>query len=398
MLADAATLDRKVTARVRFLAMPTVPVRLKAREQSYEIKVGPDLLSSLGSVARECLGAATRRVAVISNETVFNLYGKRALQSLRAADFTINQWLTKDGEQHKTVRSLEQALAFLSTAGFERTDAIVALGGGVVGDLAGFVAATYMRGLPFIQVPTSLLAQIDASVGGKVAVNLPAGKNLVGAFYQPRLVLIDTETLRTLPPRELTAGWCEAVKQGAVGDRKLFDRTVRLLRGGITPGADNEELSATIAAHCRFKAAIVAGDEREAANRDDARSRKILNFGHTTAHALEAVTGYKRFRHGEAVGHGMLVAGEISKNLGTLPTEELESLRQAVRLCGPLPAADDIDIGRIISAMKGDKKSVGGSIKWVLLSKIGQGRIVDGREVRPAIVRKALRAGLRRGR
>jgi len=398
----ALTLDRKVNARVRFLAMPTVPVRLKARAQSYEIKVGPNLLSSLGGEARACLGSVTRRVAVISNKTVFDLYGKLALKSLRAADFAVTQWLMKDGEQHKTVRSLEQALAFLSTAGFERTDAVIALGGGVVGDLAGFVAASYMRGVPFIQVPTSLLAQIDASVGGKVAVNLPAGKNLAGAFYQPRLVLIDTGTLLTLPQRELTAGWCEAIKQGAVGHRRLFDRTVRLLRqhgtdfnrSAIHEGSQTE-VSATIAAHCRFKASIVAGDEREAADRNDARSRKILNFGHTTAHALEAVTGYKRFRHGEAVGHGMLVAGEISKNLGTLPTEELESLRQAVRLCGPLPAANDIEIDRLIAAMKGDKKSVGGSIKWVLLASIGQGRIVDGREVSAPLLRKALRDGLK---
>ena len=380
--------------------MPTVRVRLKAREQSYQIKVGPNLLPSLGDETRACVGPRARRVAVISNRTVFDLSGESAMKSLRRAGFDAKQWLMKDGEQHKSMPSLEEALAFLSTAGFERTDAIVALGGGVVGDLAGFAAASYMRGVPFIQVPTSLLAQIDASVGGKVAVNLPAGKNLAGAFYQPQLVLIDTETLRSLPRRELTAGWCEAIKQGAVGDRKLFDRTVRLLKKHGTGSNSKQDRSATdlavtIAAHCRFKASIVAGDEREAANRDDARSRKILNFGHTTAHALEAVTGYRRFRHGEAVGHGVLVAGEISKNLGTLPADELESLRQAVRLCGPLPAANDIEIDRLIAAMKGDKKSIGGSIKWVLLAKIGAARIVDGREVSPALLRKALRDGLK---
>ena len=391
-------LDRWVTARVRFLAMPTVQVRLKAREQSYQIKIGPGLLKSLGNEARVSLGERTRRVAVISNKAVFDLYGEPATESLRRANFKVTHWLMKDGEQHKSMRSLEQALALLSTAGFERTDAVVALGGGVVGDLAGFAAATYMRGLPFIQLPTSLLAQIDASVGGKVAVNLPAGKNLAGAFYQPRMVLIDTETLRTLPRRELTAGWCEAVKQGAIGDRKLFNRTVRLLTDpdfSLNSDQSQTEVCNTIAAHCRFKASIVAGDERESAHRDDARSRKILNFGHTTAHALEAVTAYKRFRHGEAVGLGMLVAGEISKDLGRLAAEELESLRQAVRLCGPLPAANDIEIDRLIAAMKGDKKSVGGSIKWVLLEKIGKARIVDGSEVTPGILRKALRDGLK---
>jgi 3-dehydroquinate synthase len=306
----------------------------------------------------------------------------------------------KDGEQHKSMRSLEQALKFFSESGLERNDAVIALGGGVVGDLAGFAAATYLRGVAFINVPTTLLAQIDASVGGKTGINTGAGKNLVGAFHQPRLVLIDTDTLQSLPQRELTAGWCEAVKHGAAGDRKLFDRTVRLLRRGtdFSLCSDTEksqtEVCATIAAHCRFKAAIVAGDEREATDRTDRRSRKILNFGHTTAHALEAVTNYRRFRHGEAVGYGMIVAAEISKSLGMLKPGELELLRRAVRACGPLPPADDIKIDELIGAMKGDKKSVGGQIKWVLLEAIGRARIVDGREVNRRALRKALHDGL----
>src|SRR5439155_13101588 len=194
---------------------------------------------------------------------------------------------------------------------------------GVVGDLAGFAAATYLRGIAFVQVPTTLLAQIDASVGGKTGVNLPAGKNLVGAFHQPHLVVIDIQTLRTLPQRELTAGWCEAVKQGAVGSRRLFDQTDRLLSSNGTDFSlcfekeeSQTEVCDAIAAHCSFKAAIVAGDEREDIGRTDRRSRRILNFGHTTAHALEKLTGYRRFRHGEAVGYGILVAGEISKNVG----------------------------------------------------------------------------------
>src|SRR5882672_2050753 len=254
--------------------------------------------------------------------------------------------------------------------------------------------------MAFIQVPTTLLAQIDASVGGKTAVNLPAGKNLVGAFHQPKLVLIDTETLRTLPPRELTAGWCEAVKQGAAGDRKLFDRTVRLLSSTDSSLYFGEkksqtEVCATIAAHCRFKASIVAGDEREEIGREDQRSRRILNFGHTTAHALEKLTGYRRFRHGEAVGYGILVAGEISKNVGMLAPGELESLREAVQRCGPLPRADDLSIDEITAAMKGDKKSVAGVTRWVLLERIGRARIVDGSQIDKRILRSSLRAGLR---
>src|SRR3989442_1421518 len=256
--------------------MQQVQVRLPARKQEYEIKIDADLLSELGRSARVCLGEGPRRTAVISNKTVFDLYGERAVKSLRSSGFKIAHWLMNEGEQHKSLRSLEKALFFLSDAGLERGDAIVALGGGVVGDIAGFAAAVYLRGIAFIQVPTTLLAQIDASVGGKTGVNLPTGKNLVGAFHQPRLVLIDTDTLSTLPARELTAGWCEAIKQGAIGDRKLFERTVRFLgmrASGVQyaagPGTQSPDLAATIAAHCRFKASIVAGDERESVDRDD---------------------------------------------------------------------------------------------------------------------------------
>ena len=380
--------------------MQTIRVRTPVKSVKYDIRIGSGVLSEVGKEARGVLGERTQRIALISNETVFKLFGKQSVSSLSAAGFEVSTWLMKDGEQHKSLRSLEQALTFLSRSGIERSDAVVALGGGVVGDLAGFAAASYLRGVALIQVPTTLLAQIDASVGGKTAVNLPTGKNLVGAFHQPRLVLIDTDTLRTLPPRELTAGWCEAVKQGAVGDRKLFDRTVRLLRGGtnfslcLEQEDSQTEVCATIAAHCRFKASIVAGDERESVDRDDRRSRRILNFGHTTGHALEAATGYRHFRHGEAVGRGMLVAGEISKNLGMLAPRELESLREAVRLCGPLPPAQDIDVDEVMRLIKSDKKSVTGKIKWVLIEEIGKARIVDGSEIDSRLLRTSLRNGL----
>ena len=395
--------------------MHRVSVSLKTHPQNYEIKIGPNLIAGLGGEVRGCLGGSAHRVALISNGTVFNLFGKEATRSLEAAGFSVSPWLMKEGERHKSLRSLAEALTFLSQSRLERNDCVVALGGGVVGDLAGFAAATYLRGISFIQVPTTLLAQIDASVGGKTGVNLPAGKNLVGAFHQPRLVLIDTNTLGTLSTRELTSGWCEAVKQGAVGDRKLFNRTLRLLSSlsGVPPSggrskaglrtsaavrldASRTELCATIAAHCRFKAAIVAGDERESLSREDARSRRILNFGHTTAHALEVLTEFRRFRHGEAVGYGMLVAGEISKNLGMLGADELELLREAVRACGSLPRADDLDPNRLLAAMKGDKKSVAGQVKWVLLEKMGKARIVDGREIDSRTLKNALRDGLRK--
>jgi 3-dehydroquinate synthase len=374
-------------------------VRLGAGK-SYPIEVGAGRLSALGAAARAALGPHAARVALVSNRRVFALYGDRAVGSLKAAGFDVAHWLMGDGERFKTLKTAEQALGFLSSAKIERGDAVVALGGGVVGDLAGFAAALYLRGVAFVQAPTTLLAQVDSSVGGKTGVNTAAGKNLVGAFHQPRAVVIDTETLRTLPRRELTAGWCEAVKQGAAGDRRLFEQTLDFLgrEGGggraEDEGRREEELSRLIAAQCAFKAKIVAGDEREEVGRTDARSRRILNFGHTVGHALEAVTAYRRFRHGEAVGWGMLAAGEISVRLGLLGGRELESLRGAVRLAGQLPRADDLEEETIRRALRSDKKSVGGHVKWVLLEDLGRARVVDGREVPARVVRAALRAAL----
>ncbi|MGH9958918.1 MAG: 3-dehydroquinate synthase, partial [Pyrinomonadaceae bacterium] len=321
--------------------MQRVHVRLAANDHQYDIRIGRAILGELGSEIAKCMHRQPRRVALISNKKVFDLYGEQTLKGLRAKGFIASRWLMGEGEHHKTLSTLSDALLFLCSAGLERTDAVLALGGGVVGDLAGFAAATYLRGVAFIQVPTSLVAQVDSSVGGKTGVNLPAGKNLVGAFHQPRRVVADVTTLRTLPKRELTAGWCESIKHGAVGKRALFNQTRTFLENiACAPDAfDSPDLEKLIGAHCAFKAAIVAGDEREAVDRSGPRSRRILNFGHTVGHALEAVTQYRRFRHGEAVGHGMLVAGQISKDLGLLAASELESLREAVRLCGPLPKA-----------------------------------------------------------
>jgi 3-dehydroquinate synthase len=385
----------------------TVPVRLGGG-RGYGVEIGAGALARLGAAARDALPKEARKVALVSNARVFGLYGGRAVSSLRAAGFEVSHWLMGEGERFKTMRTAERALGFLTGAGLERSDAVVALGGGVVGDLAGFAAALYLRGVAFVQAPTTLLAQIDSSVGGKTGVNTSAGKNLVGAFHQPSAVVVDTETLGTLPGRELTAGWCEAVKQGAVGDRRLFERTKRFLaeggRGrGNRPGfadvreADGgreEELARLIGAQCAFKARVVAGDERESLKRNDARSRKILNFGHTVGHALEAVTGYRRFRHGEAVGYGCLAAGEISKRLGLLDPSELESLREAVALAGRLPRAADLDAETIRRAIRKDKKAVGGSVRWVLLEGLGRARVVDGREVPARVVLAAIRAAL----
>lgn len=376
--------------------MPRVQVHTKARPHKYEIIVGRDILSEAGGVARDRLGAQAQRIALISNKKVFSLYGARVMQSLKASGFSVSPSLVGDGERHKSLSTLKEVLSFLSEAGLERSDGVVALGGGVVGDVAGFAAAVYLRGVPFIQIPTTLLAQVDSSVGGKTGVNLLAGKNLVGSFHQPAAVVIDIQTLATLPPRELVAGWCECVKQGAVSSRRLFKQTTDFLRKFQTQQVlISMQLEQLIASHCAFKASIVAADEREDLARRDHRSRRILNFGHTIAHALEAVTKYRRFRHGEAVGQGMLVAGQLSKNLGLLEPSELELLRQAVTLCGPSPSASNLNLSAVIRAIAHDKKRAAGHVQWVLLERIGRPRIVDGKEISPLLLRKSVREALR---
>ena len=389
-----------------------VPVRHGAGG-SYLVEIDFGLLSYLGRTARTYLPEGTRRVAVISNQRVFDLYGKLALRSLRAAGYQATYWLMGDGERYKSLRTAERALGFLSASGVGRADAVLALGGGVVGDLAGFAAAIHLRGVPLLQVPTTLLAQIDSSIGGKTGVNTRDGKNLVGAFHQPRAVVVDTGTLRTLPARELTAGWCEAIKHGAVGDRKLFERTRDFLvswrravrdggRESSTPRGSEAQLAKIleaqlvdlIGAHCAFKARVVAGDEREEVGRTDAGSRRTLNFGHTIGHALENVAGYGRLRHGEAVGYGMLAAADVSVKLGLLDRAEAEALADAVHLAGRLPRTDHLDQDSILRALRADKKSVGGSIRWVLLERIGRARIVDGSRVPERVVRAAIRSAL----
>ncbi len=376
-----------------------VEVRLGGGKD-YRIEIAAGALEGIGAVARGTLSPHAQRIVVVSNAKVFGLYGERVAASLRGAEFDVATWLMGDGERHKSWRTLERTLAFFGEKGLGRSDAVIALGGGVVGDLAGFAAAVYLRGIAYLQVPTTLLAQIDSSVGGKTGVNTRTGKNLIGAFHQPRGVVIDTATLRTLPPREMTAGWCEAIKQGAAGDRHLFERTHQALDVRATAGRasvdDDGSLADLIAAQCAFKAKIVANDEREEIGRTDHRSRRILNFGHTVAHALEALTGYRRFRHGEAVGYGMLAAGELSVGLGLLAPAELESLRRTVRLAGRLPRADDLALAEILRALPADKKSVGGHVQWVLLEKIGRARIISDSEIGARLLRSALRAALAR--
>jgi len=372
--------------------MHRLDISLNQQARKSEINIAAGIRRNLGQSLQL---KPPRRVGIISNERVSQLYGREVKRSLKTVGFTTLEWLMPEGERYKSFRSLEKAVTFLSENRFERDDLVLALGGGVVGDLAGFAAAIYLRGLPLVQVPTTLLSQIDSSVGGKTGINLATGKNLVGAFHQPASVFIDPATLVTLPPRELVSGFCEMVKQALMADSSLLERTVACLQKQAQDFLLSPEFEELIAAQCGFKASIVANDERESTSRTDTKSRRVLNFGHTTAHALETITDYRYFRHGEAVGYGMLVAGELSRNLGLIDSGTHDSLRAAVRLCGPLPRADHLDINQITGALKHDKKSVGGQINWVLLEGIGRPKIVEGRLISAKNLRLSLRAGLR---
>jgi 3-dehydroquinate synthase len=373
------------------LEVRRIRVITKPRAPEYEVIIGNQVLNTVGEKARFWLGNSAKKIAVISNPTVFQLYGRLVLRSLKAEHFAVSRLLINDGERFKNLETVHQNLLFLDNNRFERTDAILALGGGVVGDIAGFTAAIYLRGIRFVYAPTTLLAQIDSSIGGKTGVNLPRGKNLVGSFHAPAGVLTDVATLKTLPPRELVSGLCECIKQGAVGNSRLFNQTRAMLDSRHRFNADLVDL---ISAHCKFKATIVKTDEREQLNGTNHRSRRILNFGHTVGHALETVTNYSRFRHGEAVAIGMLAAGEISKNLGLLKTNDLVRLTKAVARCGPLPKTDDLSERKILNAIKSDKKSTSGAIQWVLLEGIGKPRIVSGDQIDPKVIAKSLRAAL----
>ena len=362
--------------------MPTVPVRLGPR--SYQILISSGLLDDLGPQARRRLGDRARRAVVVSNTTVESSLGDRPYESLTRAHFKVDRFLIGDGERFKTLRTAESLIGFLIERRIERPDVIVALGGGVVGDLAGFVAATYLRGIRLIQVPTTLLAQIDSSVGGKTAVNHPLGKNLIGAFHQPSLVVIDPDVLRTLPSRQIRAGLYEAIKYGVIRDRRLFIRVA----GSIDElkKLDPGELEHVIARCCAIKARIVQSDEREDG------LRRILNFGHTVGHALETVTHYRRFLHGEAVGYGMRAASRIAERMGLLASPDRKQIDAAISSVGSLPRANTLASDDIISAMHRDKKAEAGRASLVLPVEIG--KVVIESDVPPQVVRAALKDAL----
>lgn len=357
-------------------------------KSSSKIAIG-GRLQHVGTWAQNSLLRGGCKIAIVSNPTIFKLYGDICVRSLIEAGFSVTTFLIKDGEKHKNLKTVESALTHFAESGLTRSDAVVAFGGGVVGDLAGFAASVYLRGVPYLQIPTSLLAMIDSSVGGKTGVNTAFGKNLVGAFHQPKGVFIDTSTLSTLPKREMTAGFCEMIKHGALGGRKLLSETHDFINA--VNKSQNGDISDLIAKNIAFKAQIVAVDERESPKKTSSKSRKILNFGHTLAHALEKATNYSYFKHGEAVGYGIIYAAELSKSLDLLSQKDVKLLNDILQGVGPLPPLAEVDEKKVIEAFNFDKKNIVGSLQMVLLKGIGKPVIVDEKRIPKSLMQKNLK-------
>ncbi|WP_343732036.1 bifunctional shikimate kinase/3-dehydroquinate synthase AroKB [Duganella sp.] len=335
-------------------------------ERSYPIAIGPDLLNDSTLLARHVHGS---KVAIVSNTTVAPLYLARIEAGLRNAGKQITTITLPDGEEHKNWSSLMAIFDQLLETKADRKTTLIALGGGVIGDLTGFAAASYMRGVDFIQVPTTLLSQVDSSVGGKTGINHPLGKNMIGAFYQPRAVIADTATLETLPQRELSAGLAEVIKYGAVIDLPFFEWLEANI--GKLMARDKGALAYAIARSCEIKADVVRQDEREGG------LRAILNFGHTFGHAIEAGMGYGAWLHGEAVGCGMVMAADLSHRMGLIDAATVERVRALIAAAGLPVKAPDLGVAKWLEAMEVDKKNEGGAIKFILMNPLGSPKITN---------------------
>ena len=337
------------------------------RERSYPIHVGSGLLARAGELVGD-LGA--RRAIVVTNATVAAHWLAPLRASLVAAGLACDVILVPDGEAHKSLATLNDVVTRLLEFRAERSSLLVALGGGVIGDLTGFAAGVYQRGMRFVQVPTTLLAQVDSSVGGKTAVNHPLGKNMIGLFWQPRSVLIDIDCLRTLPPRELGAGLAEVIKYGAIRDRDFFDWLERSI--GTLLARDPAALEHAIVHSCRIKAEIVAVDERETGE------RALLNFGHTFGHAIETATGYASWLHGEAVAAGMVLAARLSTLASDLPRDDAARVEALVARARLPVAPPKLSLDRWLELMSHDKKVEAGVIRFILLSALGHAVVRSG--------------------
>lgn len=357
-------------------------LRVALGERSYPIHIGREILGQPALYAPHLRDAA----AIVTNEIVAPLYLLPVRRALEAAGARVTEIIVQDGEQAKAWPTLERVFDQMLAARCGRDVLMVALGGGVVGDLAGFAAAVYQRGVAFLQVPTTLLAQVDSSVGGKTAINHPHGKNMIGAFHQPRAVISDVATLDTLPERELRAGLAEVIKHGLALD-VLF---VQWLEGHMEQLLAREPAAIAYAVRrcCELKAAIVAADERETG------ARALLNYGHTLGHAIEAATGYGTWLHGEAVGAGMVMAAELSACLGRLPGASVERVRALVARAGLPVAGPDVAPERLLQYTATDKKAARGEVRFVLLEDIGRAVLTDA-GVADALVKEAVLAATR---
>jgi 3-dehydroquinate synthase len=359
-------------------------IRVETPSARYDVFAGSGLIRTLVPRIERVAGKLPRRVFVLTSPEIWALWGEVFLASFTEPPITL---FLATGEQHKTMASVDKLLRQMVVAGGDRGSLLIAFGGGIVGDVGGFLAAIFMRGIPYVQVPTTFLAQVDSSVGGKTGVNLPEGKNLVGSFHHPLAVFADIEVLGTLPDRELRAGLMESVKAGIIRDRTL----VRFMEEHVDEilGRDPKALEKVIAASIRMKAGVVNRDERESG------LRMILNFGHTVGHAIEQVTRYKALLHGEAVGWGMVAALFLARHRGTISSSQTRRLENLIHLYGPLPPLR-VSATRLVAATGSDKKNVGGVRRFVLPVGIGDAGVVE--DVTPAELQEAAKYMLARAR
>jgi len=342
--------------------------RVELGARSYDIHIEPGCLDRLGEAMRR-LFPSQDRCLVVSNDVVAPLYLRRVRQTLESKDWEVSEAILADGERHKNLEAWSSILDAMMASRLSREEPVIALGGGVVGDMAGFAAACYRRGVPFVQAPTTLLAQVDSSVGGKTAINHPHGKNMIGAFFQPRLVWIDPEVLSTLPERELKAGIAELIKYGLIRDAGFFAYLEKHASKLLCLRA--EVVAQVIHQACRHKAEVVMADETEQGQ------RALLNLGHTFGHALESMTHYQKFLHGEAVAIGTLMAARLSKRLG-FASDGLETrIRELYTALGLETETPDFTPAQWLDAMGHDKKNVGRHIRYILLKGIGDAFIAD---------------------
>jgi 3-dehydroquinate synthase len=346
----------------------TITVNLP--QQSYEIAIAPGSLGLLGGhLAKLNLG---KKILVVSNPTVFPLYGESAIASLQEAGFDVCTCILPDGESYKNLEVLQTIYDVCLQNRLERSSTMVALGGGVIGDMTGFAAATWLRGINFVQVPTTLLAMVDSSIGGKTGVNHPQGKNLIGAFYQPQFVLIDPDVLKTLPVREFRAGMAEVIKYGVIWDSDFFDQMEASSHLDQMDRISSELMETILKRSCQAKADVVGQDEKESG------IRAILNYGHTIGHAVESLTGYTEIVHGEGVGIGMVAAGKIAAELKMWTEKEVERQDSLIVKAGlPTKLPTGLDISQIVAALQIDKKVKAGKVRFILPTEIGNVTITD---------------------